>query len=159
MTARHAVPPVMLQVIQSVSYEISQETSFQRYRLKAIERETGPDGREKDVADEGDIVAEEQNKDGLVIMLSLSPEVKRHNENDGYEIVAPIKKGHEIGEPGHDQAFGPYRGMNTEERQVDPDEPGIDIGPEKLDQVSQGFVNKDDEQDGREIIEEGSELS
>ena len=49
--------------------------------------------------------------------------------------------------------------MNPEERQVDPDEPGIDIGPEKLDQVSQGFVNKDDEQDGREIIEEGSELS
>ena len=159
MAARHAVPPVVLQLVQGISYEIGQEASFQRNRLKAHERETGSDGGEKDVADEGEIVAKEQDKDGLVKVLFLSPEIEHCNENDGNEIVAYIKEGHEIRQPGHDPAFGPYRGMNPEEKQVDPDQAGVNILPQVLDQVSQGFVNENDKEDGRKVVEERPEMS
>jgi hypothetical protein len=44
--------------------------------------------------------------------------------------------------------------MDAENEQIDPSQPGVNIGEEMLDQVAEGFIDEDDEKDGRERIDE-----
>jgi hypothetical protein len=48
--------------------------------------------------------------------------------------------------------------MNPEEKQVDPDQAGVNILLQVLNEVSQGFVNENDKEDRRKIVEERSDM-
>jgi hypothetical protein len=44
--------------------------------------------------------------------------------------------------------------MGSKNGKIDPDQPWIDIRMKIMDQISEGLIDKDDEQDRREGIEE-----
>jgi hypothetical protein len=46
--------------------------------------------------------------------------------------------------------------MDPEKRKIDPDQTGIDIRPEILNQISEGLVGEDDKENGRKVLQESS---
>jgi len=159
MSAGHAVPLVVFHTIQGVPDKIGQEASSQGNGLECGQRITGPNGRKENIPDEGNVIAKQEDKHRLVKIPFWIPEIHSQNENDWEEIIDPVKEGQEIGEPGGNPAFDPDRWMDAEQKEINPNQPGIDIRVEILNEISEGFVDQNNKKDGRKIIKEASDPS
>jgi hypothetical protein len=117
------------------------------------------DGREENVTDKGNIVAEGQDKYGSMKFLHSPLKIEGRNEGHWKEIITDVSQRHEICKPRDNPSLHPNRWMDPKHKKIDPDQPWIDIRMEIMDQVAEGLINEDDEKDRRERIDEGTHLS
>jgi hypothetical protein len=83
----------------------------------------GANGREKDVADEGQIITKEKDEYGFIELPCPMLEVNQDNENNWKEIVTGVSQRHDIREPRGDPFLKPERRMDPEDEKINLDQP------------------------------------
>jgi hypothetical protein len=143
----------MLQSIEDIPDPIGNEAPFQRNRVERSERETGSNGREENVPDKGKIVTKGQDEYGFIELYHPVLKVEGCNQDHRKKIIADIGQGQKVGEPRGNPLFHPKGRMDPKKEEVDLDQPRINIRLEILDQVTEGFIDEDNEKDGRKLVQ------
>jgi len=85
--------------------------------------------------------------------------IEEYDEDHRKEIVTHVSNGHDVRQPGDGPSLHPEGWMDTEEGKIDPNQPWINIGMERGDQITEGLVNEEDKENRREIVEEATSPS
>ena len=148
----------MFDRIQSVPNPVGDETSLQGHGVEGGHCVPGTYSGKENIADERDIVAEGQDEDRGIEARSILY-VKNEHQGEWKKVVAEISEGQKVGEPGNDPALHPERRFHAKQELVDLNQGLVDIGMEVMDQVTEGFIDQDDEKEGRKDLDQSPEPS
>jgi len=145
MTAGHAISFIMFQGIQDISDKVGDETCLQGYCVEVGHGISRADGRKENVADKRNVVTKGQDKNGFIKLQHPILQIEDDNQNNRKKIITDISQRHEVRKPGNDPLLHPESRMDSKNGKIYSDQSWVDIGMEKMDQITKGFIDKDDE--------------
>ena len=94
---------------------------------------TRSSGWSQEVEEIRNIIAQQQGTEGHTEGQELTLPIQRGTQDKGQKVKCHIRELHVLGEPGHREAFEPYRRVDAKERIINGHQLGIDI--DRVDRV------------------------
>jgi len=138
---------VTLDPLQGVQQGTDRPRDQQAREFRAVvacQEESGPEGRDRQVADEGEVVGEEEGKDGAVERLFLPPLVEDPQQDEREDIVGQVRELHHLGDSRAGETLQPDAGVHAEQGAVEPAQDGIPVPRIQLRNEAQCDVDDQD---------------